>query len=78
MTKKDLERRNQFLLLQLKIINELTEECIGKSRDEIFEFLGSIAHYASPETIKKDINFIETYNESYNFFNKTMNIKEYE
>lgn len=78
MTKKDLERRNQFLLLQLKIINELAEECTGKDRDEIFENLGAIMYYTSPEALKELINFIEKYNEPYNYFNKTMNIKEYE
>lgn len=76
MTKKDLERRNNYLLLQLKIINELLK-LKGKSRDEIFECIGAADYLSSAKTIKNNISFIEEYDETYNFYNKTMNIDDY-
>lgn len=78
MTKKDLERRNQFLLLQLKIINGLAEECNEKTKNEMNRILGAISYYSDSETIKENMKFIEEYNETYNFYHKTMNIKDYE
>ena len=78
MTKKDLERRNKFLLLQLKIVNELVKDFFDMPDDERIQAIGTIKHYTTPENIKTNIKFIEDYNESYNFFNKLMDVKEYE
>lgn len=78
MTKKDLERRNKFLLLQLKLINELAENFTDMSHDEQMDAIGVIRCYTNPENIKNYIKFIEDYDESYNFYNKLMNIREYE
>lgn len=78
MTKKDLERRNKFLLLQLKIVNELVKDFFDMPNDERIQTIGSIEYYTTPEHIKANIKFIEDYNESYNFYNKLMDIKEYE
>ena len=76
MTKAQLERRYEYLLLQLKVINQLAEEQ-NLSDKEIWEHLGAITYYSRAKTIKKNLQFIEDYNESYNFFNKTMNIDDY-
>ena len=77
MTKKDLERRNEFLLLQLKIIYKTAMDTFGKSNDEIAKALGHIEYYSSAEAIKGNIEFIEEHNKKYNFFHETMDIKEY-
>lgn len=77
MTKKDLERRNKFLLLQLKVIHELITAKYS-NRDEFMENVGVIEYYSDPDEIKERLQFIEEYNEAYNFYHKTMNIKEYE
>lgn len=78
MTKKDLERRNKFLLLQIKIVNEMLKDFIEKSEDEQMQAIGAMEYYTAPENIKANIKFIEEYNEDYNFYNKLMDIKEYE
>ena len=78
MTKKDLERRNKFLLLQIKIIKELLEDYTYKTEEEQMRALGAIYYYTDPRNIKKAIETIEDFDETYNFYNKTMNIKEYE
>lgn len=78
MTKKDLERRNKFLLLQIKIIKELLEDYTDKTEEEQMRALGAIDYYTDPRNIKKAIETIEDFDETYNFYNKTMNIKEYE
>lgn len=78
MTKKDLEKRNKFLLLQLKKVNELVKDFFYMPDDERIQTIGSIEYYTTPETIKDNIKFIEDYNESYNFYNKLMDVKEYE
>ncbi len=78
MTKKDLERRNKFLLLQLKIVNELVKDVIDMSDDERMQAIGAIEYYTTPENIKANIKFIEDYDKSYNFYNKLMDIREYE
>lgn len=76
MTKAQLERRYEYLLLQLKVINQLAEEQ-NLSDKEIWENLGAITYYSRAKNIKENLQFIEDFNESYNFFNKTMNIDDY-
>lgn len=71
MTKKDLERRNKFLLLQLKVIQELATE-------DRLDNIGAILYYSDPDELKKRLQFIEENDLPYNFYHKTMNIKEYE
>lgn len=78
MTKKDLERKNKFLLLQLKIVNELVKDFIDMSADEQMQTIVAIEYYTTPENIKTKIKFIEKHDESYNFYNKLMDIREYE
>lgn len=78
MTKKDLERRNKFLLLQLKIISEMVNNPENMHGVEVHKTLGAIQYYSNSQTIKSNLEFIETYNKEYNFFNSTMDIKEYE
>ena len=78
MTKKDLERKNKFLLLQLKIVNELVKDFIDMSDDEQMQAIGAIKYYTTPENIKTKIKFIEKHDESYKFYNELMDIREYE
>lgn len=78
MTKKDLERRNRFLLLQLKIIAELMEDTIGIGNDELYRKIGEVLHYTNPEKIKYKIQDMEKHDLEYNHLNKEMTISEYE
>lgn len=78
MTKKDLERRNRYLLLQLKVIAGLLKDTAGLKQDEPHERIGAVHHLTDPETIKRHLGFIEAHDTEYNFYNKTMGIKEYE
>lgn len=74
-----LERRNHFLLLQLKMIfqivknewNYLTD--YGTNPD----VASTIQHYASPSVVKHNIDYIEQNDCPYNFYRKTENIHEY-
>ena len=59
-----LERRNHFLLLQLKNIFGMTDDL-------------KLLHYTTPSVIKKRIDYIEQNDCPYNFYNKTENIREY-
>lgn len=77
MTKKDLERRNKFLLLQIKIIKELSADINGMESEELFERLANINYYTDPENIKEKIRFIEEKDLEYNFYRKLMNVNEY-
>lgn len=78
MTKKELERRNDYLLLQLKMIHRIATECENETKlIEIAKAIGNIEHYSKAETIKDNLKFIEEYDKNYNFYNKTMDIKEY-
>lgn len=78
MTKKDLERRNDYLLLQLKIINQLINDKEQyRNDDRASEIRGAIRYITSPDAIKDNIEFIEKYDEKYNFYNKTMTIEDY-
>lgn len=77
MTKKDLERRNKYLLLQLKQIHDLTENA-PHNRNGIWQTIGHIQYYSDPETIKENIGYIERYDHEYNFFEKDKDISEYE
>lgn len=71
-TKKDLERENNFLRLQLKIISELIKECSGSDLDKTFENIGAIKYYS--ERYQEDLNFIVERDLPYNFYNKTMSV----
>ena len=84
MTKKEmeqkisiLERRIDFLLLQLKIINQEANKYAMQDNDEATISNGCISYHSKPDKIKDNLKFIEKYNESYNFYNELMNIKEY-
>lgn len=79
MTKKDLERRNKFLLLQIKIIKELISDIDTTMEEEkLYKRLGAADWHTSPENIKQCIKYIEKNDWEYNFYNDTMDIKEYE
>ena len=78
MTKKDLERRNKFLLLELKIIRELLSDNAGIEKYELYKKLGRVDSHTDPEEIKKRIKFIEENDLKYNFYSKSMDISEYE
>ena len=78
MTKKDLERRNDFLLLQLKIINELiNDKELYRNNYRASEIRGSIRYITSPDAVKDRINFIEKHNLTYNAYNEDMTIDNY-
>ena len=78
MTKKDLERRNDFLLLQLKIINELINDKELYHNDiKASEIRGSIKYLTRPDTIKDRISFIENHDLTYNNYNEDMTIDDY-
>ncbi len=80
MTKKNLERRNNFLLLQLKLINKTIErilkEEINNREKTIFE-LKFIEDLTEAEKIKKKIELIEFYDCEYNIHDKNIDITEY-
>ena len=76
MKKSDLERRYHYLLLQMKIINELVATKY-QNTEELCSMLGAIEYHSDKETINKHIKFIEGYNEKYNFFKKTMSAQDY-
>lgn len=78
MTKKDLKRRNKFLLLQIKIIKELLEDAHKIEREELYKKLGAVDYYTNPVNIKKNIRIIEENDLEYNFLNELMDINEYE
>ena len=77
MTKKDLERRNDFLLLQLKIINGLVNEEGRYDEYRIYEIIGTIMAITDADYINENIRFIERFNEPYNCGYKDMNIDDY-
>lgn len=77
MTKKELEKRNNFLLLQLKIISEIANSKDILKEENTMKFIGKISYYSSAESIKEAIDFMEEYNKEYNFLNKDMNINDY-
>lgn len=72
MTKKDLERENRFLKLQLKIINQLLEESAGKQESEQQEYIGACIYYSTKYQDSAD--FIREHDLPYNFYNQTMKI----
>lgn len=76
MTKKDLERRYNYLLLQLKKINQITTEMF-EYKYEIGEAIGAISYYSNKEKLKSNIDFIETYEKKYNFYDETMSADDY-
>lgn len=80
MTKKDLERRNHYLLLQLKLINEAVKEISERGlqdRKYAAEKLGHITYYTEAENIKREIRYIEYFNAEYNMYEPTVDIREY-
>lgn len=78
MTKKDLERRCDFLLLQLKIINELiNDKELYRNEDRASEIRGAIKYITSPDAIKDCISFIERHDLTYNAYNEDMTIDDY-
>lgn len=78
MTKKDLERRNRYLLLQLKMIHDLIKDAAYMSKNDLFENIGTIQHLSSAKSIKSNLEFIEKYDEQYNFYDKGEDINDYE
>lgn len=73
-----LERRNHFLLLQLKNIFRMVNDFKDlKDRSIIKETLQAVRHYATPSVVKKSIDYIEQNDCPYNFYNKTEHIREY-
>ena len=77
MTKKDLERRNDFLLLQLKIISELVNDDARYEGDKIHEIIGNIMAITDPENIKDNIHFIESFDKQYNFYREELDLNGY-
>ena len=77
MTKKTLERRNKFLLLQLKEIQKLANTDY-LDYDELMQNIGHIQYLSSPECIKENLNFIENYDLPFDFFHEPMGISDYE
>lgn len=76
MKKKDLERRNKFLLLELKKICSLTDIAL-LSDDDIFRNVGVIYALSNFEDMKRRIEFIEEHDLDYNFYDKEMDINDY-
>jgi hypothetical protein len=77
MTKKDLERRNDFLLLQLKEINEIVKGINWTDETDVARRIGSIKCICDIEEIRYNLKFIEKHDKEYNLYNKTMNINDY-
>ena len=75
MTKKDLERENKFLKLQLKIIEQLLEESAGKDKNEQQEYIGACIYYS--REYQKSYDFIRENDLPYNFYNSTMKVQQY-
>ena len=71
-TKKDLERENNFLKLQLKVISELIAECNGSDLNKTFENIGAIKYYS--ERYQEELNFIVEHDLPYNFYHKLMTV----
>lgn len=78
MTKKNLERRNKYLLLQLKMIHDLVIQDTSILREKMFENIGHIQYLSSTENIKENLRFIERYDKQFDFFNKEEDINDYE
>ena len=72
MSKKDLERENKILKLQLRIIYDLLKDTPGMERDALFENIGACAYYAGK--YQESLDYIRQYDLPYNFYNKTMSI----
>lgn len=77
MTKKDLERRNEYLLLQLKNVNETLNNLDFCDMHIAMRSIGFLLNISDSETIKNRLEFIEEYNQSYNFYDKDKNINDY-
>ena len=56
----------------------MLEEVDCQNKQKLMETIGAIQYHTEADTIKSKIKFIEEYNQKYNFYNKTMNIKDYE
>lgn len=77
MTVKNLERKNEFLLLQLKIIHGLLADTYGKSNETKIRHIAKAEYISEAEAIKEELEYIEKYNLKYNFYNKEMDINDY-
>lgn len=71
MTKRQLERENKFLRLELKIISELLQDALNK-KDERIECIAAAKYYS--ENYQKNLDFINEHDLEYNFYNKTMKL----
>lgn len=71
---KDLERRNKFLLLQLKIISDCVK---NPNYENIVETLGPIMSRSDSGTIKGNVHYIEVFDNEYNYFEPEINIDDY-
>lgn len=72
MTKRELERENKFLRLELKIIADLLKEAFDKQDIERLECIAAAKYYA--ENYQNNLDFINENDLEYNFYNKTMSI----
>ena len=72
-----LERRNHFLLLQLKNISQMISDFKRSLPRMDMETLKAVQYYTSPSTVKKSIDYIEQNDLPYNFYDQTVNIIEY-
>ncbi|MDE6607627.1 MAG: hypothetical protein K2K54_07730 [Lachnospiraceae bacterium] len=57
------------------MVNNLKKDL--NDRALINETVQAVRHYATPSVVKKSIDYIEQNDCSYNFYNKTENIREY-
>lgn len=72
MTKKDLEKENKFLKLQLKVIGELLKNAHEMDERELMESIGGVKHIT--ECYDENFEFIKAYDLEYNYFNDNMSI----
>ena len=72
MTKKDLELENKFLKLQLKVINDMLENSVEISKDELSEVISAIKYYCN--NYESELSFIKENDLPYNFYNQLMTI----
>ena len=77
MSKKDLERRYKFLLLQLKEIAEMVNDEDRYENDKIFDYIGKIQYLTDPKKIKDNLMYIENFDRPYNFYKPDKDISEY-
>lgn len=70
-SKKDLEKENAYLRLQLAVINKKIDEVVKGlvyERDEAVKKMGAISYLSDSSTIDENLQFVFEYEKPYYFF----------